>query len=104
MGTAAGFAGGWVDGVVGRLVDLITALPIILIGLVILSGLDERGVLLVAIVMAIAAWPIYTRVVRGSHISRVRQAHVDSARALGASPQRLLFDMCCRVLSGPSSR
>lgn len=91
VGTAAGFAGGWIDGLVGRLVDLITALPIILIGLVILSGLDERGVLLVAIVMAVAAWPIYTRVVRAATSRESELAHVDSARALGASSPRLLF-------------
>lgn len=90
VGVAAGFAGGWVDGLVGRLVDLITALPIILIGLVILSGLDERGVLLVAIVMAVAAWPIYTRVVRAATSRESEQGHVDSARALGASRPRLL--------------
>ncbi len=72
VGTAAGFTGGWLDALVGRLVDLVTALPVILIGLVILSAIDERGVLLVAIVMAVAAWPIYTRVDPGGHIPGVR--------------------------------
>lgn len=90
VGTTAGFAGGWVDGLVGRLIDLITALPIILIGLVILSGLDSRGVMLVAVVMAVAAWPIYTRVVRAATSRESELAHVDAARALGASPPRLL--------------
>lgn len=89
-GTTAGFGGGWLDGLVGRLVDLVTALPIILIGLVILSGLDDRGVLLVAIVMAVAAWPIYTRVIRAATSRESEQAHVDAARALGASRFRLL--------------
>jgi ABC-type dipeptide/oligopeptide/nickel transport system permease subunit len=90
-GTTAGFAGGWVDGLVGRLVDLVTALPIILIGLVILSGLDSRGVFLVAIVMAVAAWPIYTRVIRAATSRESELAHVDAARALGASRSRLLL-------------
>jgi ABC-type dipeptide/oligopeptide/nickel transport system permease subunit len=71
-------------------VDLVTALPIILIGLVILSGLDDRGVLLVAIVMGVAAWPIYTRVIRAATARETEQAHVDAARALGASRRRLL--------------
>jgi ABC-type dipeptide/oligopeptide/nickel transport system permease subunit len=90
-GTTAGFAGGWFDGLVGRLVDLVTALPIILIGLVILSGLDDRGVLLVAIVMAVAAWPIYTRVIRAATSRESELAHVDAARALGAGRSRLLI-------------
>ena len=89
-GTTAGFAGGWVDGLVGRLVDLVTALPIILIGLVVLSGLDSRGVLLVAMVMAVAAWPIYTRVIRAATSRESELAHVDAARAMGASRTRLL--------------
>jgi ABC-type dipeptide/oligopeptide/nickel transport system permease subunit len=90
-GTTAGFTGGWFDGLVGRLVDLVTALPIILIGLVILSGLDSRGVLLVALVMAVAAWPIYTRVIRAATARESELAHVDAARALGASRLRLLI-------------
>ncbi len=90
VGTTSGFVGGWVDALVGRLVDLVTALPIILIGLVILSALDDRGVLLVAIVMGVAAWPIYTRVIRAATSRESEQAHVDAARALGASPPRLL--------------
>jgi oligopeptide transport system permease protein len=90
VGTTAGYAGGWFDGLVGRLVDLVTALPIILIGLVILSGLDRRGVLLVSIVMAVAAWPIYTRVIRAATSRESELAHVDAAKALGASPPRLL--------------
>ena len=56
----------------------------------ILSALDERGVLLVAIVMAVAAWPIYTRVIRAATSRESEQAHVDAARALGASRSRLL--------------
>jgi oligopeptide transport system permease protein len=69
----------------------VTALPIILIGLVILSGLDDRGVLLVAIVMAVAAWPIYTRVIRAATSRESELAHVDAARALGAGRSRLLI-------------
>ncbi|MGH8948676.1 MAG: ABC transporter permease, partial [Acidimicrobiia bacterium] len=58
--------------------------------LVILSGLDDRGVLLVSFVMAVAAWPIYTRVIRAASSRESEQAHVDAARALGASLPRLL--------------
>jgi ABC-type dipeptide/oligopeptide/nickel transport system permease subunit len=90
VGSVAAFTGGWVDGLVGRLVDLITALPVILIGLLILSALDHRGVLLVATVMAVAAWPIYTRVIRAATSRESEEAHVDAARAMGASPPRLL--------------
>ena len=80
--------------------DLITALPIILIGLVILSGLDERGVLLVAIVMAVAAWPIYTRVLRtATHVVRTSACRFGKG-ARGISPTPAHSTCAAGFLSG----
>ena len=41
-------------------------------------------------IMAVAAWPIYTRVIRAATSRESELAHVDAARAMGASRTRLL--------------
>jgi ABC-type dipeptide/oligopeptide/nickel transport system permease subunit len=90
LGVIAGLRRGWVDSLVGRLVEVTASLPIILVGLLILSGIDERGVVLVSGVMAVAAWPIHTRVVRSAAMRVSAEPYVDAARALGAGTIRLL--------------
>ena len=90
-GSAAGFLGGWVESTVGRLVDLLTGLPIVLVGLVVLTAVEERGVTLVAIVLAVAAFPIHTRVIQVATARTVSEPYVDAARALGASRRRILL-------------
>lgn len=91
FGALAGMVGGWFDAVVSRIVELVIGLPIVLVALVFLTGLEERGLPLVMLVLAIAAWPIHTRVVRASAMRISREPFVDAARAMGASRRHLLL-------------
>ncbi len=90
VGTLAAASGGWLDAAVGRFVDLVTGLPIVLVGLVLLSGIEERGPLNVIAVLAVAAWPIHTRVVRSVATRLDGEPYVDAARAMGASRSRVV--------------
>lgn len=89
-GLVAGYFGGWVDSLVMRLVDLNLAFPLVLLALAIVAilGPNLRNLILV---MAITAWMIYARVVRGITMSMSGQEFVQSARASGASDARILF-------------
>jgi peptide/nickel transport system permease protein len=89
LGLIAGYYGGWVDTAVMRLVDLNLAFPLILLALAIVAilGPNLRNLILV---MAITAWMIYARVVRGLSLSLVNQEYVQSARVSGASSARIL--------------
>jgi peptide/nickel transport system permease protein len=89
-GIAAGFFGGWVDAIVGRLADVVFAFPAILLALAVVAALG-RGWLNTALAIAVVYTPIFVRVARGPVLS-VREADfVLAARALGLSRKRVLF-------------
>lgn len=88
-GLVAGYYGRWIDTLIMRIVDLNLAFPLILLALAIVAilGPNLRNLI---IVMAITAWMIYARVVRGVTLSLVNQEFVQSARVSGASTARIL--------------
>jgi oligopeptide transport system permease protein len=84
LGAAAGLMGGLVDALVGRMLDLLIAIPIVLVGLLVLTALENRGPLVVIVVLGTAGIPILTRVVRVEARRVSNGPYVDAARALGA--------------------
>lgn len=91
IGVMTGVIGGVFDEIVSRVVDVVTAVPVILVGLVVLTAVERRGPLLVILVLSVAAWPIHTGIVRSVAIRTSREPFVDAARALGASRSRVVF-------------
>jgi len=89
VGAIAGAAGGRIDNVLMRVVDVLLAVPGILLAIGIVAWLD-RG--LVQIMLAVAATnaPIFARLLRGSLLAIRESDYVLAARALGASGPRLL--------------
>lgn len=90
LGGVAGYLGGWWDVVIARATDAWFAIPLILGGLVVLSFMDERGVLTVAVVLSIFGWPTMTRLVRASVRSVRELEFVAASEALGASRTHVL--------------
>ncbi|MCW2794311.1 MAG: transporter permease [Nocardioides sp.] len=89
-GVAAGFFGGWVDRVAGRLADVVFAFPAILLALAIITALG-RGWLITSVAIAVVYTPIFFRVARGPVLS-VREADfVKAGRVLGYGSLRLLL-------------
>ena len=91
VGSLAGYAGGRTDALLSRLTDVWSGIPLILGGVVVLSGTDERGVLQVAVVLVLFGWPPMVRVLRASVLEVRARDHVVAARALGARPVRVLL-------------
>ncbi len=96
-GVTAGFAGGWVDAVVSRLTDVFFAIPILLGAILVLSSFpsDVETPELVIILKVVAAlvilgWTGVTRIMRSSVIQVKQADFVQAARALGASPVRII--------------
>ena len=84
LGLLAGFYGGAVDSLIMRPVDLLLALPALLLALSLIAIIGPgTGVALFAI--AVIYLPILARVVRGSVLSVVGEAYVIGARARGVS-------------------
>ncbi len=89
VGVVAGFAGRWVDDVLMRVVDLFLSLPGFVLALALAAALG-RGERSVVIALSIVWWPSYARLIRGMVLGLKHRLHVESARALGAGPFRIV--------------
>jgi peptide/nickel transport system permease protein len=89
LGLLAGYFGGWVDTVIVFLINILLALPGILLALVIVAALGS-GLHNVMIAVGISTIPSYARVVRGSTLSIRYRVYVDAAKAIGCSHRRIL--------------
>ena len=90
MGALAGGIGGKVDSVMMRVVDVLLAIPGILLAIGIVAWLG-RGLPQIMFAVAIVNVPIFARILRGSLLSLHEADYVTASRALGASGSRLLF-------------
>ncbi|OAI41233.1 hypothetical protein AYO38_04175 [bacterium SCGC AG-212-C10] len=90
LGLVSGYAGGFLDLTLQRFVDALMALPplILLMVLGLSLGQNFRNVV---IAIAIFVVPGTARVVRGSVLTIKEMAFVESSRAVGASPARIIF-------------
>lgn len=84
IGLLAGFRGGWVDALLMRPIDLLLALPALLLA-VALIAIVGPGALIALVAIALIYLPIVARVVRSSVLVTKEQPYIDGARARGAS-------------------
>ncbi len=89
LGTVAGFAGGWLDAVMMRGLEILLAFPYLLLALAIVAALGP-GALNTTIAVGIWGVPAVTRIVRGSVLALRETEYVGAARALGAPVPALL--------------
>ena len=90
VGLIAGYFGGLVDSSLARLMDLLLAIPYLLLGISLVTVLGP-GLTVVIIVIAILGWASVGRIVRGQVISIREKEYVEAARSLGAGPWRIMF-------------
>lgn len=90
LGLVAAYTGGKTDAILMRLVDLVMALPSILVALLMLAFFG-RGVGNVVITLVFLEWAYYARTARGQAMVESRRDYVESARGLGLSPLRILL-------------
>lgn len=90
IGSVAGFAGGWTDNLLMRLMDVILAFPALLLAIAIVVVLGS-GLVNAQIAIGIVAIPIYARIMRASVLSIRERDYITASRALGESSAGLLF-------------
>jgi peptide/nickel transport system permease protein len=88
-GLAAGYLGGWVDGVLMRTFDALLSFPAILLGIGVVSVLGG-GPLSVAIALAVATIPNFARLMRARVLSEREREYVVAARCIGARSGRVM--------------
>ncbi len=94
VGAIAAFAGGWLDNVVQRLVEMFLAFPFLLAALILATVLGPKlrnGILTGMIALITFGWPSYARLIRGNILSIKERDFVVASKALGAASMRNLF-------------
>ena len=90
IGAIAGYAGGWVDNVLMRVVDVVLAFPFLVLMLAIIAILGP-GLMSFYIALALVGWVSYARLVRAQVLVLKTSDFVIAARSLGFGRFRILF-------------
>ncbi|MCL4234447.1 MAG: ABC transporter permease [Deltaproteobacteria bacterium] len=90
VGAVAGYAGGVVDALVMRGIDILLAFPGILLAIAV-AGVLGPSFVNVIIALSVLGWVGYARLVRGQVLSIRERDFVLSARSIGASPWRIVW-------------
>ncbi|MGH9384713.1 MAG: ABC transporter permease [Vicinamibacterales bacterium] len=90
IGAMSGYYGGWLDQLIGRVMDVLMAFPGLLLAIALVAVL---GPSLINVVLALATigWVGYARLVRGQVLRAREFDYVSAARALGAGTPRILI-------------
>jgi peptide/nickel transport system permease protein len=90
LGLLTGYFRGFIDDAVGRLVDAVLALPLVIIALLALVALGSSNVTVVIVIGVVFA-PIIARTVRSAVLSERELDYVAAARLRGEGPLYIMF-------------
>ncbi|GAC1341641.1 MAG: ABC transporter permease [Acetobacteraceae bacterium] len=90
LGLVAAYAGGRLESVIMRLVDLQLSFPSILVALMILAFLG-KGIGNVMLALVTVEWAYYARTARGSALAERRREYIEAAECLALSRTRVVF-------------
>lgn len=90
IGAIAAYAGGIVDNILMRFMDVLMAFPSLLLAIAIVSVLG-MGLINALLAIGIVSIPRFARLVRSTVLSVKELEYVQASRALGASPMHILF-------------
>jgi peptide/nickel transport system permease protein len=82
LGLLAGYAGGWVDAVLSRLVDAMLAVPFLILAIALAAFLGP-SLSNAMIAIGVTATPIFVRLTRGQTLAAKVEDYVEAARAVG---------------------
>ena len=118
-GLLAGYFRGWIDTLVSRTVDVLLAIPYLMLAIGLaaactftpgedsgdsggcLGGLIKPGLGVVIFVIAFTSWTYMARIIRGQTLSLREKEFVESARSVGASHTRIIFQEILPNLTAP---
>jgi peptide/nickel transport system permease protein len=90
IGLFSAYAGGRVDAVLMRIVDIQLSFPSILIALIFLAILGQ-GVDKIIIALVVTQWAYYARTVRGSALVESKRAYIEAARSMALPDRSIIF-------------
>ncbi len=90
-GAIAAYAGGRTDNVMMRIVDVLYGFPTVVFVIVITATFQLKSIFWLFALIGAISWLNMARIVRGQVLSLRNREFVEAARALGASPKRIVF-------------
>jgi peptide/nickel transport system permease protein len=90
LGLFAGYFGGAIDLVIGRIMDVLFSFPALLLAIAVAAMLGP-GVRNTALAIAVVYTPLFVRVTRGPVISERHRDYVQAARVIGASHSAIIY-------------
>ncbi len=90
LGLWAGYAGGVVDNIIMRLVDIQLAIPFILLILLLMAVIGP-GIVNLIVVLGVTGWAVYARTARARALEVRDLEYIEAARAMGGPTLRILF-------------
>lgn len=89
-GAVSGYVGGKTDNIMMRIVDVVFALPDLLM-IILIMVVVGRGLLGIFLALTLVSWVTVARLVRGEVLRIKEFAYIEAARAIGASHVRIVF-------------
>lgn len=99
-GLLAGYLGGWVDSAIMSVVNLLLAIPYLVL-VIVVAALLGRSLINVILLFGVTASPLFARVTRGEVLRLRYSGYVESAVCVGARSGRILIDHIMPNLIGP---
>ena len=90
VGLFAGYYAGWADAILGRVIDVVTAFPFLVLVLAIVAMLGP-GLRNFYIAISLVSWVAYARIVRGETLGVRGRGYILAATSLGFSDARIMF-------------
>jgi len=90
LGLFAGYFGGALDLVIGRIMDVLFSFPALLLAIAVAAMLGP-GIRNTALAIAVVYTPLFVRVIRGPVISERHRDYVQAARVIGASHPSIIY-------------
>jgi peptide/nickel transport system permease protein len=91
VGSLSGAAGGWIDNLLMRLVDVTFAVPLLFLILVAAVFFGQGSMVALILVFGFLQWGLIARLVRAQFLSLREADFVEAARAVGVSSLRITF-------------
>jgi dipeptide transport system permease protein len=91
LGLTAAFFGGWLDNVISRVMDLIVAIPSLVLAILIIAVLQNPSLEKTIVAVTIVSLPRYVRLVRASALSELGKDYVTAAKVAGVGRLRLML-------------
>jgi peptide/nickel transport system permease protein len=100
VGMVMGYFGGWIDLVLGRIVEAFLALPVVLLALLAATTLGSSTTVVIGVVAALFT-PVVARTVRSAVVAERDLDYVTSAKMRGESSMFVMFKEILPNVSGP---